>query len=68
MYANSMLPAPSKASGPHGIWTFSLPTAVRHHMHGSPSPTVPQPSAPAGTRAALPLQRLSQQYSATNSL
>lgn len=47
---------------------FSLPTVVRHHTHGNPNPTVPQPSVPARTRTALPLQRLSQQYSATNSL
>ena len=54
--------------GPHGMRTFSLPTVARCYLHGGPSPTAPQPGVPAGTRAALPLQRLSQQYSATISL
>lgn len=34
--------ASSKAVGPHGIWTFSLPMVARCHLYGAPSP-VPLP-------------------------
>lgn len=47
---------PSKAVGPHGTRTFSLPTTDRCPLRVGPSPAMPQPSVPAGTRTALPLQ------------